>query len=241
MTNPERYGLTLRVVEAGRGRDWRRPVLVAEIDRNIKFVPDALDTYDYDGWKPIHHDLLVVSAAVEYADRSMARRINRWARDFDITVPVVEVATWQRRDVQDCLRAALQHLTGDEWQFTFVPWQGQSVLGARQRSLPFGTDRSFVIAYSDGLDSRCVSKISGNGSDAVCVRVTKHRHALKAGDEPFDQIPFRVVVPSSRESSVRSRGFKFSAVTAIAAHVTGPSLPDSARTHATNNLRSRAR
>jgi 7-cyano-7-deazaguanine synthase in queuosine biosynthesis len=180
-----------------------------------------LDTYNYDGWKPIHHDLLVVSAAVEYADRSTARRVSRWARNFDITVPVVEVATWQRPETQVSLRAALRHLTGDNWQFTFVPWQGQSVLGARQRSLSFGTERSFIIAYSDGLDSRCVSKVSGSGSDAVCVRVTKHRHALKAGDEPFDQIPFRINVPSSRESSVRSRGFKFAAVTAIAAHLTG--------------------
>ena len=78
-----------------------------------------------------------------------------------------------------------------------------------------------MIAYSDGSDSRCVSKVSGNGSDAVCVRVTKHHHVPKAGDEPFDQIPFRVEVPSSRRSSLRSRGFKFAAVTAIAAHFTG--------------------
>ena len=223
MTTPERYGLTLRVVEA-RGRHVRchsDSEIIVEIGQEIAFVPDALDTYDYEGWKPIHHDLLVVSAAVEYADRRTARRINRWARDFDITVPVVDLATWQRADVEASLRAALRHLTGDEWRFTFVAWQGESVLGARQRSLPLGTERSFVIAYSDGLDSRCVAKVSGNGSDAVCVRVTKHRHALKAGDEPFDQIPFRVDVPSSRESSVRSRGFKFAAVTAIAAHLTG--------------------
>lgn len=223
LTTPERYGLILRVVEAGRKPRRAHPgsAVIAEIGKEIAFVPDALDTYDYNGWKPIHHDLLVVSAAVEYADRRTARRISRWARDFNITVPVVEVATWRQPDVQASLRATLRHLTGDDWQFSFVPWQGQSVIGARQRSLPFGTERSFVVGYSDGLDSRCASKVSGNGSDAVCVRVTKHRHALKAGDEPFDQIPFRVHVPSSRESSVRSRGFKFAAVTAIAAHLTG--------------------
>lgn len=223
VASPEHYGLTLCIVEAGRRQHRRHPksAAVAEIGQEITFIPDALDTYDYEGWKPIHHDLLVVSAAIEYADRRVARRINRWARDFDITIPVVEVATWQHIGVQASFRAALRHLTGDEWQFTFVPWRGQSDLGARQRSLPFGTERRFVIAYSDGLDSRCVPKVAGNGSDAVCVRVTKHRHASKAGDEPFDQIPFRVDVPSSRESSMRSRGFKFAAVTAIAAHLTG--------------------
>lgn len=223
LTSPDRYGLTLRIVEAGRKRHQARSgsEAIAEIGKEIVFDPDVLDTYNYEGWKPIHHDLLVVSAAVEYADRRTARRVSRWARDFNITVPVVDVATWRRPEVQVNLRAALRHLTGDDWQFTFVPWQGRSVLGARQRSLPFGTDRSFVIAYSDGLDSRCVSKVTDNGSNAVCVRVTKHRHSLKAGDQPFDQIPFRVDVPSSRESSVRSRGFKFAAITAIAAHLTG--------------------
>lgn len=223
LTSPERYGLALRVVEAGR-RDNRarsKPDAIAEIGKEIVFDPDILDTYHYEGWKPIHHDLLVVSAAVEYADRRTARRISQWGRDFKITVPVVELSTWQRQEVQVSLRAALRHLTGDDWHFTFIPWQGQSALGARQRSLPFGTERRFVIAYSDGLDSRCVSKVCGNGSAAVCVRVTKHRHSLKKGDEPFDQIPFRVDVPSSRESSVRSRGFKFAAVTGIAAHLTG--------------------
>ena len=217
------HGLSLHVVESGRRQKRRHPnsVIIAEIGREITFVPDALDTYDYEGWKPIHHDLLVVSAAIEFADRRTARRINRWARDFEITVPVVEVAKWRRAEVKTSLIAALRHLTGDEWRFNFIPWQGETVLGARQRSLLFGTDRNYVIAYSDGLDSRCVSKVCGNGNDAVCVRVTKHRHALKAGEEPFDQIPFRVDVPSSRESSVRSRGFKFTAVTAIAAHLTG--------------------
>ncbi|MBL8883743.1 MAG: 7-cyano-7-deazaguanine synthase [Hyphomicrobium sp.] len=221
--NPERYGLALRIVEAGRRDHFAHAdsEAVAEIGEEIVFDPDILDTYHYEGWKPVHHDLLLVSAAVEYADRRTARRIGRWARDFSITVPVIEFATWQRPEVQASLRGALRHLTGDDWQFSFVPWQGQNVLGARQRSLPFGTDRKFVIAYSDGLDSRCVSEVCGDGKAAVCVRVTKHRHSLKKGDQPFDQIPFRVDVPSSRESSVRSRGFKFAVITAIAGHLTG--------------------
>lgn len=223
LTSPERYGLRLRVVEAGCRSHAVHPDLetIVEIGKEIAFVPDALDTYDYEGWRPIHHDLLVVSAAVEYADRCTARRVKRWSRDFNITVPVIEVAVWLKPEVQASLRAALRHLTGDDWQFRFVPWEGRSVLEGRQRSFPFGTERDFVIAYSDGLDSRCVSQMSGNGSNAVCVRVTKHRHSLKVGDQPFDQIPFRVSVPSSRESSARSRGFKFAAVTAIAAQLTG--------------------
>lgn len=166
VTSPENYGLTLRVVEAG-GR--RHPVhsgsaAIAEIGKEIIFDPDVLYTYDYEGWKPIHHDVLLVSAAVEYADRRIARRTSRWARDFNITMPVVEVATWQRPELQASLRAALRHLTGDDWQFTFVPWQGQGVLGARQRSLP--SARSGVMGWTPAVCLRC------SGTEAtlyVCV------------------------------------------------------------------------
>ena len=223
LTIPERYGLALRVVEAGRKHYRARSGAeeIAEIGAEIVFDPEVLDTYHFDGWKPIHHDLLVLSASIEYADRRKARRITRWARDFTITVPVVEISTWQQADVQTSLRAALGHLTGDDWQFRFVPWQGRSVLAERQRMLPLGTDRSFVIAYSNGIDSRCVSMIVGDGGGAVRVHVARYRRSENEGDEPFDQIPFKVEVPSSRECSVRTRGFKFAAVTAIAAHLTG--------------------
>lgn len=220
---PGCHDLTLVVVETGR-RNHRVNIdssIIAEIGKEIIFDPDVLNTYNYDGWSPIHYDLLILCAAIEYADRRTGRRIDRWARDFSITVPVVEISVWQRRELQVSLQAVLRQLTGDNWKFSFVPWQGCSVLGARQRSLQFATERSFVIAYSDGLDSRCVPKVLGNESGAVCVRVTKHRHSLKAGDEPFDQLPFRVNVSSARESTVRSRGFKFAAVTAIAAQLTG--------------------
>ncbi|MFN7883227.1 MAG: 7-cyano-7-deazaguanine synthase [bacterium] len=217
------YGLTLHVVEQGRkvSRRTQKHCHTAEIDKDLVFEADALDTYNYEGWKPIHHDLLVLSASVEYADRRCGRRIGKWSRNLRITVPVSELETWRRKDVADRLHGALRHLTGDAWEISFVKWEGAAIVGARQRSLGFGTDRQFIIAYSDGLDSRCVAKLCGGIGAAVCVRVTKNKHALKKGDEPFDQIPFKVHVPSSRESSVRSRGFKFAAITAIAAHLTG--------------------
>lgn len=215
-------GLTLCVVEQGRRGKRTIPegAAVAELGRDIIFNPDILDTYDYKGWRLIHHDLLVVSAAVEYADRRCARRIDQWSRDFRITVPVFELETWRRKEVQDSLRAAVRHLTGDNWRFSFVEWERATAPGSRQRSLPFGTDRKFVIAYSDGLDSRCVSNLCGNGGTAVRVRVARNRNRSRKGDEPFDQLPFKVHVRSARESSVRSRGFKFAAITAIAAQLT---------------------
>lgn len=223
--NLSQYGLNLHIVEQGyksqRGRD--HDVEVAELGRELVFDPTILDTYTYDGWRLVHHDLLVVCASIEYADRRCARRAAQWSRLFRITVPVQELAAWQQPEVQAHLCDTLRHLTGDNWHFTFVRAQGLAVNGIRQRALPFGNNKQFAIAYSDGLDSRCVSGLFDAGDVAVRVRLMRHRPRIKEGERPFDLIPFVVKLPSARESGVRSRGFKFAAITAIAGHLSGVS------------------
>lgn len=219
------YGLALRVVEPGykpaKGRsDGLKAV---EIGKEIVFDPAILDTYTYDGWKPVHHDLLVLCAAIEYADRGCARRSTHWCRHFHITIPVQDLAVWQRPEVLAPLCDTLRHLTGDNWRFSFVQASGSALNGTRQRSLPFTSSKEFVIAYSDDLDSRCVSGLFDKNDSAVRVRVSKHKDRIKEGERTFDLIPFVVKMPSSRESGVRSRGFKFAAITAIAGHLSGVS------------------
>jgi 7-cyano-7-deazaguanine synthase in queuosine biosynthesis len=223
--NRNRYGLTLYIAEDGSRfkHDHQDDVIIAEIGKEIVFDPTILDTYHYDGWQPVHHDLLVVCAAVEFADRRCARPGTHWFRTFHITVPVLEPGTWQRPDVQAYLSDTLRHLTGDDWHFSFVHAESSAVNKPRQRSLPFANSKQFAIAYSNGLDSRCVSGIFDKGDIAVRVRVTNSKDKTKQGERPFDQIPFKVKLVSSRESSVRSRGFKFAAITAIAGHLSGVS------------------
>lgn len=219
--NRIRYGLTLYVVEQGSRCKHGHPsdATIAEIGTEIVFDTNILDTYHYDGWKPVHYDLLVVCAAVEFADRRCARRTARWSRPFHITVPVQELETWQQPEVQAYLCDTLRHLTGDDWHFSFVQAERSSGESkSRQRSLPFGNSKQFAIAYSDGLDSRCVSGIYDKGNIAVSVRVSKSKDKIKQGEHPFDLIPFEVKL-KSRESGVRSRGFKFAAITAIAGHL----------------------
>ena len=220
-TSQNRDALKICVLEPGRKAKQAYPKgpLVDGVEKHIKFNPYVLDTYDCTGWKLIHYDLLMLSAAVEFADRYQARGISQWSRHFSLTVPVFDLETWEKNAVQKNLRAALNHLTGDDWQFHFIKSQGDPVGGNRQRRLPFGRNKEFVIAYSDGIDSRCVSALCENGDDAIRVRVAKNRDKLKNGDLPFVQIPFKVTVPKSQESSARSRGFKFAAVTAIAAQL----------------------
>ena len=222
-SNRSQYGLTLHVVEKGKRSKHSRPgnATIAEIGTEIVFDPSILDTYHYDGWKPVHLDLLVVCAAVEFADRRCARRATQWARPFHITVPVLELAAWKQPEVQAHLRDTLHHLTGDDWHFSFVQATGSAENGTRQRTLPFGNNKQFAIAYSDGIDSRCVSGLFDTGNTAVRVRVTKNKDRVKKGEQPFDLIPFRVKPKPSPESSFRSRGFIFASITSIAGHLSG--------------------
>ena len=217
------YGLNLHVAEQGiePPQSSNGNETIAEIDTHINFVPAILDTYHYEGWKPVHYDLLVVCAAVEFADRRCGRRATQWSRRLQLTLPVQELAAWRRPGVQTHLHDTLRHLTGDQWHFSFIQAANSTANGSHQRALPFHNSKEFAIAYSDGLDSRCVSGIFDTGDSAVRIRVAGQENHFSEGEEPFDQIPFQVKVVPSRESSARSRGFKFAAIVAIAGHLSG--------------------
>ena len=218
---------TIGVLEPDRGAKKAFPkgahIVKIGRDNNIEFILKALDTYNYKGWERIHHDLLVVSGAVEYADRKYSKCVSRgWVRDFNITIPVFELDAWQQDAVQQSLCAALKHLTGDNWQFSFIQWHGDPLAENQQRGLPFDSgEKKFTIAYSDGVDSRCVSELCDYAEKGVRVRLVANQDKPKKNDQAFDQIPFKVKFKGSSESSVRSRGFKFAAITAIAAHISG--------------------
>lgn len=191
----------------------------ARIGTEIKFDQNIFDSYCYDGWLNIHHDLLVLSAAIESADRRWARSALRWSRELHVRLPVIELGTWQDNNVQKQLAATLRHLTGDQWSFDFYQWEGEATRNKRQRPLFPNEDKKFALAYSEGLDSRCVVGLLNKSDSAVCVRVAKHKELPKDGERPFDRLPFEVSVYPSAEDSVRSRGFKFAVITAIAAHL----------------------
>ena len=220
-SNCNRNEHTLYVVEEG-GRSKHRGqdnATLAEIGREIRFDPSILDTYAYDGWKAVHRDLLLVCAAVEFADHHFARSVKQWSRPFHITVPVMELEAWQQLKVQGFLGEALRHLTGDDWRFSFVQADESAVTEHRQRPLLFEKKKQFAIAYSDGLDSRCVAGILDNDEIAVRVRLSTSKDKKKKKEYPFDVIPFQVKLTGSRESGLRSRGFKFAALTAIVADI----------------------
>ena len=195
-----------------------KDAVTAMVGREITFNATVLDSFDVKGFQRVHYDLMVLCAAIEFADRRW-KRPQGWSRNLHVTVPVIDLRSWQKREVLESLHSVLRHLTCDDWKLAFVQAKKPSPVGEHQGALSFPNTKTFAIAYSDGLDSRAVAALSGDRDEALCIRVAKHRQRRKTGDSHFTQIPFKVHGHRSSESSFRSRGFQFAAVTAIAAHL----------------------
>lgn len=210
------------LVTLEKGQRAHRPtsqnLVFAEIGKHIRFVPDILDTFHVEGFAAKHYDWMVLAAAIEFADRRW-RRPTSWLRRLHVTVPVIDHDAWSRPDVQTTLRSAMNFLTGDSWQFTFIKATDRSPIGSKQIPLVFDQTKTFAIAYSNGLDSRAVSALSGSSAEALCIRVAGTKQRRLDGDSYFTQIPFRVKGFEGKESSFRSRGFQFAAIATIASHL----------------------
>lgn len=213
--------LFVDVVDHGaRGRDGADR---AELGDAIQLSTEGLETYFFSNWRPALFDLLVVAAAAEYCDAAKARSTVSWARTFDVRVAVHDVKLWSSPAVKAALEDALTFLTGDSWTFSFVA-RRQSAEGIRQASLELPPGAQAIMPYSDGLDSRAVHAITAQAGGAGLVRV---RLGSVGVDEPrrerrraaFTLVPYKVKVPQRKESSARSRGFKFAVVTGVAAQI----------------------
>lgn len=208
----------LCVVERGR-KPHAKGTAFAAIDEQIIFDKEVLDALAEGGCQPVHYDLLLLSAAIEFADRRW-KRPQSWFRTLYVTVPVIKLEAWQSPELKSSLEHVLKYLTGDTWHIEFV--QAKNLMPCQfQLTLYFDDLKTFAIAYSEGLDSRAVSALSGDKNEALCIRVAKKRNKAQNGDSFFTQIPFKVITDSPKESSFRSRSFQFAALTAIAAHIRG--------------------
>lgn len=225
--------LRVEVVDAGRSahRGWQS----CTIGSDIKFSTERLESYFFASWQPDVFDLLLLAAAVEFCDYGCARPKRGWGRQIELKLPVHDLAKWQQPEVSRRLHEALEFLTGDSWNVTFYP-RKEGISAPRQSQFPLPVDVKAVIPYSDGLDSRAVAGLMSEslGTSLVRVRLGKLADAsLDGRRQPFASIPYKVKPSSgSKESSGRSRGFKFTLIGAIGAQLAGANrvvMPESAQ------------
>lgn len=216
------------VVEAG-GRP-RSGAIRCEIGKELCFSLEPLKKYFLAEWNGLVFDSLLLAAAVEFCDRSGKRPVYGWGRDFDLRLPVHDPDRWSDPIVMDALHDALSFLTGDRWRVSFAA-RTTPEPAPRQRPLRLLCDDYVVIPFSDGLDSRAVAQLEEKklGDRLIRVRVGSktrdHRLQVKASRKRprFTSIPYRVrpVGRDFKESSGRSRGFKFFMASGLAAYLLG--------------------
>ncbi|KQV41235.1 7-cyano-7-deazaguanine synthase [Rhizobium sp. Root1204] len=203
-----------------------------ELGKSIVFNMKDLDDYRTKNWNSRIYDLMVLIAAVEFCDKTIRRPALGWIRSIELCLPVQDAnfEKWQSPEVGDALASALKFLTGDKWKIEFYKSRspaGQDI--GRQSRLEFDDTSKTVTPFSDGLDSRAVTALltaGGRTDQLIRVRVgskSDDRPNHKSRKAPFLKIPFKVTVGPGgiRESSVRSRGFKFTLLSAIAAYLVG--------------------
>lgn len=193
---------------------------VAALGREIQLSTTGLETYFFSDWRPELFDLLVVAAAVEFCDVTTRRPMHGWSRRFSLRVAVHDPSLWSTPAIREPLESAVAFLTGDEWDFDFIK-RASEAPRPRTRSLPLSPAVTRIMPYSNGLDSRAVAAIfeASRPGSLVRVRLGAAGEDLRNGRRTaFNVVPYEVKTGRSRvERSARSRGFKFAAVTGIAA------------------------
>lgn len=215
--------LSVDIVHRGGDRNDDRNFCV--IDEDIEFNPEGFSSYFVGDWNPIIYDAMVLSAAVEFCDRSLIRTTTNWSRAFKVTIPVHEPRIWNSSAVSERLIEALECLTGDSWKFNFVETKfRQDEL--QQATFKFDNEIEAVLPFSDGVDSLAAGRIFSTslGNKLIRVRVGGRKRDREIGidsSQAFAAVPFKVKYDKNAalESSFRSRGFKFSMICGLAAYL----------------------
>lgn len=206
------------------GRRSREGHVRFDLEEDLEFSTRGLESFTFSRWRPVLFDAMVVAAAVEFADKTVKRPPQGWARRLNLRIPVHDPRRWSAPATAEALHDVLGFLTGDFWSITFVKRHNKASPPA-QEPLDLGVPAEAVIAYSEGMDSRAVAGILGASLGEKLVRVRVGSNAVDqpchlGKKEPFATVPYKVRTHvASRETSARSRGFKFAMISGIAAHL----------------------
>lgn len=217
----------LRVNVIEKGGSERDGWLTCEIGEHLTFSPDSLASYFFAKWEPLVFDALLVAAAVEFCDKIKRRPKLGWGRAFELKLPVDDPHFWKSPKVYSALIDAIAFLSGDTWEINFIK-RRRALEKPRQNLFELTLSGPLaVLPFSEGLDSRAVAGILATewGDRLVRVRVgTKANDRPKTASgrpQPFTTIPYDVSSAgyAFRESTARSRGFKFAMLSGIAAYL----------------------
>lgn len=142
-------------------------------DKNVQLEVTNVTGAIVNELTPLSRDLLDLAAYVYVADSSVSRGGpadlwgSRWKRSFSVALPVREAQSWSRPKVHASLKRALEYVTGDDFDFQFVPRGGDP----DQAYLQFESWTPF-----EGAD--CASLFSG-GADSLAAAARGVQHGQR--------------------------------------------------------------
>jgi hypothetical protein len=215
----------VEVVDSAKRR--RRGWIRCRIGEHLIFDPGRLGTYCLAHWDSRVYDAFVIAAAVQFCDHTKARPSTGWGRNIALRISVHDPELWESDAVSAALHDALNFLTGDKWTITFTARHSRAE-SLKQQHFNIPDDAPIVMPFSDGLDSHIVAALvkREHGANLIPVRLgSKSAGGTRRGDhkQPFAAVPYRVAYSGTRprETSARSRGFRFALLSGIAAFLSG--------------------
>ena len=125
-------------------------------------------------------------------------------RFIRLRLPVHDLAIWQKAEVANALKNALEFLTGDIWQIEFIQ-RKMNAVAPQQGLLPL-EDKVAVIPFSEELNSRAVAGLMTKEFGAGLVRVRLGKKSFdKQRDANGKAMPFTTVPTLSRLEILVSR------------------------------------
>ena len=183
-------------------------------------------------------DLLYLALAVYTADLRVPRfrAEDRWAREFILHVPVLELELWEAS--REHVQGTLEYLTGDKWDLRFRPREKPEVEVEGVEDVP---TIEKVCLFSGGLDSAIgatdlladgikVGLVGHHGAGATnSFQVDVLAAVKKEYPDQFTPFMFYAQPPKQKikegEPSMRSRSFLFFAMGVAVASNVAPGTP----------------
>lgn len=206
------------------------------LDDSGLFATQHLHEYCYSQPSNLSQDISTLIVAVKLADRAFARQHSKgWGRKLCIEIPVFELQRWRSEDVTQSLQDALQYLTADEWNFTFVKRRRKLKSSQQSYVVNSPSTKRVFIPFSHGLDSYAQMrhlKALESTTEVVSVNVNagsgkgsfKSLGIKNKSGPKLVTVATRMREPHHAEPSFRSRPFVYNMMAAYGAAMTKSNL-----------------
>lgn len=197
--------------------------IVCTLGREMRFERQVLERCTSSALEELDVDLLVVLAAIAFADRRVTRRSKHWTRALILSIPVHVPELW--RASAAVLVSLLHTVSGDSWQLEFRQRSDSDEL--RQLFLPqLSPDfhGGTIIPYSGGLDSFATLARHNLEHRDVPLLLVHARHGARSlrsilpermRRAPTLTLPFTISGGPHAEPSYRTRTFLFFSLAAL--------------------------